>query len=646
MDDPLVPSEPSASLAGQEAATLNEPDSEGTSFASRLKQMRETYLSRREELLLSITQLDEDFTKSKAALKQELHEAQLERQRRLVELQEHAQKDNSAKVFGKIPAEILSYIFEECVEGDLEGEGGQGLGTSPWLLALVCRFWCRTALGTPWLWRKILVTDYSQFYWMLKRNRPLPVAQRSVRVRSHSALQVCLNRAEVVRALQRSGAAPLEITLGISGRVDALNTLPSRTFYEGMYTAVFNDHTAGRISRLVAEGNSWAFYASGLGPFPSLNLTLSTLVSLEIHSLTVFSATLENDEPMLKTILTSAKKLRSLRVGTEVTPDLLRHHNWQASTYAAAITNLTELRVSQNGHLDSILSGPVDLQVLTIDAASRIETVAEEGHAWEEITYPWPYLHTPEITFLCLARIHLILDDFSLLDRLKFPVLEELRLTQSSSSRRSRASSNENTQPPSIPDFILDLPKLRALRVASLHIAQMSHFIMPQLENLHITSTCSSQSKADADFAAFISEPTLPQSPAAFPNALPSDSLQSVLHLYLSAMLSEKGTMSTLKAFPSLETLRLIPGRKIGKSVIKGLTVGRHRRHADLTLCPRLKVLELDCYSFREWDKTRKTEIRVGSIAHANLSQLMEGCMKSRKKWGDPLDRCIVTFDT
>jgi hypothetical protein len=72
--------------------------------------------------------------------------------------------------FQKLPAEMLGYIFEECIEEDERKSGAIGLGVSPWLLAQVCRFWYQTAKGTPSLWRKILVTDSLDCYWSLKRN--------------------------------------------------------------------------------------------------------------------------------------------------------------------------------------------------------------------------------------------------------------------------------------------------------------------------------------------------------------------------------------------------------------------------------------------------------------------------------------------
>jgi hypothetical protein len=631
-------------LVGPEAAILNESEREDGVFASRLEQMRETYRSRRQELLRSISLLDEDFSRSKAALKQEFHEAQLAREKRWIEVRAYIQKRDTAKAFAKVPAEILGYIFEECVEGDLGGMGGEGLGTSPWLLALVCRFWCQTAMGTPSLWRKILVTDYPQVYWTIKRNDGLhkSIRSTSASVRSHSAMQVCLNRTELARTLERTGIAPLEITLAICGKPNSNATQHNR-FYKELYLAIFNEHVAGRISRLVAENNPWPLYTLDVGTISDLYLTLSKLISLEIHSLKAFSIMLGDDESMFRLILTNAKDLRTLRVGTGGTPDLLSYHSWRGSSYTGAIANLKELRVSENLHLDAILSGPVDLEVLIIDAAARVEIAAEVGRTWEETTYPWPNVQTPEIAFLRLARVHLILDDFSLLDRLKFPVLEELRLTQSSVSRRSSPFSNETMRPPNDPDFILDLPRLRALRVTSPQIALMNRFIMPQLEDLHITSTCVIQTNTDADFAAFISVPTAPFARDPIPDVPPSDSLQSILHLHINATLSEKGMVRILRAFPSLQTLHLVPGRKIGKFSIKALTIGRHKRHTEMVYCSHLKVIELDCYSFMGWDKAQKAEKRVGTIMPTTIPGLMEKCMKSRKQWGEPLDRYTIT---
>jgi F-box-like len=197
---------------------------------------------------------------------------------------------NQPTSFQKLPAEMLGYIFEECIEEDNIKSRGGDLGVSPWLLAQVCRFWYQTAKGTPSLWRKLLITDRSKTYWSLKRNQS-QYPSKNTHTRLHSSMQVCVNGPEVASALKRSGAASLELTLAFGGILNASKSQLDSAFYQELYDMVFNEHVASRISHLVIDSEyrdslDWLFWSGEQLESISLpSISLPTLISLQIHSL-------------------------------------------------------------------------------------------------------------------------------------------------------------------------------------------------------------------------------------------------------------------------------------------------------------------------------------------------------------------------
>lgn len=545
---------------------------------------------------------------------------------------------------------MLGYIFEECVEGDQGEPGGMGLGFSPWRLAKVCRFWYQTAKGTPSLWRKILITDWSFCYWSIKRNILVPglsVQNSSPElVRSHSALQVCLDRTDIANALQRSGSASLEVTIAFSGRSDASEDEPETAFFQGVYDMVFNDSVLPRISKLVFDSDSdntepWESELWGgqeIGGVSVLSSSLPNLVSLQIYSYKPLFVKKINGITIVQTILQSATKLRDFGLENSRIPRCLRHDVWRSSNYNNTVSTLRELRIRHTDILDRMLGGSIGIEALIIHGAAKFEEDEDEERVWDTETTQWPTSRTPEITFERLTKLHLISDDYSLLDRLKFPLLEELRLTQSSSRPRTRDQVDGITQPPSRPDFTLELPSLSTLQVTSSNITPLNRFNMPQLKNLRITSTRIAQGKADADFVEFVSG-SIPSSGVAGGPSF----LEGVRNLYINSVMSEKGSMSTLNAFPSLRTFRLVPGKKMGKSLIQALCVSKNKRDPTGTLCPLLKKIEIDCYSFREWDKKEKKNKRVGTVIPDGLQDLLSKLVQSREKLEQPLEHCSLT---
>jgi F-box-like len=550
--------------------------------------------------------------------------------------------------FQKLPAEMLGYIFEECIEEDERKSGAVGLGVSPWLLAQVCRFWYQTAKGTPSLWRKILVTDSHECYWSLKRNEgrvPRHQAAQQGNPRSHSATQVCVNGVELKNALKRSGAASLEITLAFGGQWASKNQ-PGSAFYEELYNMIFDDSLSPRITHLVFEvmselGGEWEWWSGEqLRSFSLLNSTFPNLISLQINSYAPLSTKMRNGTPMLKSILEGARKLQVLQVSKGPIPDELKYSVWSSSSYRSIIPNLRELRVGNGTILDQMLSGPLRIETLVIDTAVKAAATKEES-VWGSRVTEWPTLGTASITFDRLTRLHLILDDFSHLDLLDLPLIEELRLMQSYQDRRTMQR-NPNGYPPNRRDFTLDLPNLRTLRVRSPHITPLNRFKMPQLKNLHITSTRLAQGKADADFARFVSGPASSSGVVPDTTFIGARFLEGVEDLYINSLLSEKGSISTLKAFPSLRKLQLVPGNKIGKSLVQELTTSKHKQIAAGVLCPELVAIEIDCYSFQEYDNMNLRNKRVGTAMHEGLPGVIKKLAESRKKWGNQLECCTL----
>ena len=532
-------------------------------------------------------------------------------------INELSQRGRGARIFAKFPAEILGYIFEQCIEGDQGQPGGEGLGVSPWILALVCHFWYQTAMRSPRLWGKIMVTERPEGYWSLERSKNVPDDPGTRQnARFHSAIQICVGAMELAKALQRTGASPLDITLGF--RSDKGSPRPDRDFYEELYQMIFNKDVASRISRLVLDAQT----APLEGPAMDISVSLPNLTGLEVKSNDLNSLPFRGSKSFLRAILEGSTELRDIRLGGAL-PLELHYDTWSVSDYEVVISRIKRLRVYSRVGLNTMLRDSISIESLVIDQVVETEE-RMEGPAWNSL---WPIPQTPEINFQRLTDLHLVVHHLLLLSRLKFPSLKTLRVTQP----RSLASDVYTAH------STIDLPNLLSLQVASSSIALLNRFDMPHLESLHITGTHSSHRKCNADFKTFVSGDHSDTQHAIPPPTF----LRNVKTLCINALISDRNLSSVLKAFPFVQTLRVVPGPKLGKCLIDTLQVTKHRR-GTAALCPDLTALELDCHSFREWDKKTRQETRVGTLMPEGLCVAIEKLVTSRRYWGKQLERFTV----
>ena len=85
----------------------------------------------------------------------------------------------------RLPPEVLSEIFMIQVD----------CGDSPWTLLRVCRLWKAVASSTPRIWRHIKIAEHRKQF------------------DSGTSFQTCLTNAHFEKALSRTGAAPLSISI-------------------------------------------------------------------------------------------------------------------------------------------------------------------------------------------------------------------------------------------------------------------------------------------------------------------------------------------------------------------------------------------------------------------------------------------------
>jgi hypothetical protein len=94
----------------------------------------------------------------------------------------------------RVPPEILSIIFTVHVEENNE---------SPWLLMQVSRAWRAAALMTRSIWGRIILAPSN---WNKSK-------KGSRRVRVWDGMEVCYKKAQLIRALKRAGAVPLDLKI-------------------------------------------------------------------------------------------------------------------------------------------------------------------------------------------------------------------------------------------------------------------------------------------------------------------------------------------------------------------------------------------------------------------------------------------------
>jgi hypothetical protein len=645
MNDPAALAEALATRQDKKRIIQNKISNIAPQLASQLKTLRDLHSTRREALLYAITRLDEELAQSEATLTKESSVLEKNLREQLRDLKKQDKLDRRTMSVATLPDEMLACIFGECVNGDIGEPGGEGLGFSPRILALVNRKWYRVALGTASLWRTILVTDAISDYWEIKRNARLSSRTSSKHARTHSAMQVCTTEAELEGALRRTRGTTLEITITFgNNRLSYSST--SAPLYSELYRMLFNDRIAPRIAHLVLERGYMATMTAPLFNYIATNVhRLSNLV----HLATVRSYSLhrtQDGKSMLQLVLENSKTLKYLSIIDGNIEDCLRPHVWQNAGHSSTILNLQQLRLGPRCFPDAIFSDNVPVSELIMEDTARVEQAGEKK-MWEISPSPWPTRSTPRMNFMCLTRMHLISEDISLLSRLTFPVLDYLRLTQPSGS--PSGATPVDIEPFFIPDFVVDLPKLRSLRITARHFAPVNRFNSPQLESFHMTSTHSMKGKVEADFLQLFRSPVpstepLVEGSQTTPTKPTELWFQNIHTLYINANVSERVLIQAFRLLPLLRVLKLVPGKKMAQVLVKELTVEKPKPPSKKNniFCPALEVIELDLVSFTEWDKGLKMAIRVGTTTLDGLPNALIKCVASRQKAGIPLQRCTV----
>ena len=127
--------------------------------------------------------------------------ADLNAQMRDIEERLARQREFVAPVKG-LPSEVLSEIFTVHVD----------FGDTPWTLLRVCRLWKAVAFSTPHAWRYIQIVDDRR------------------RFDSGTSFQNCFKNTHFEKALSRTGAAPLNISITLPQYVQDLAASSDRIF--------------------------------------------------------------------------------------------------------------------------------------------------------------------------------------------------------------------------------------------------------------------------------------------------------------------------------------------------------------------------------------------------------------------------------
>jgi F-box-like len=303
-----------------------------------------------------------------------------------------------------LPDEILSCIFEECVEGDTGGPGGEGLGSSPRTLALVNRNWYQVASSTASLWRRILVTYLPENYWTIQRNWKLPATEKTKSVSTHSAMQVCITQQALKKALQRGKGMSLDVTIGLAIYNDDLENRP---FVSGVYKTLFSKRIGPRITRLTVDPCPGDVICEpfSYGRRPTA-VHLSNLVSLTYVSPMRSGTTKES---MFSLIWENAGNLKEISlIGGEV-PSCFSPFSGDDAKYRSTIQNLRRLILGPGHYLDRLFENIMPIPELVIQEAAQVECFGEgEADPWSLYTRSWPTRHTNEFTFTRVTSIHLI----------------------------------------------------------------------------------------------------------------------------------------------------------------------------------------------------------------------------------------------
>jgi F-box-like len=325
-----------------------------------------------------------------------------------------------------LPAEMLGEIFYHYVE----------LNNSPWELGKVCRRWMETALGTPQLWRRIQFTNEKQITfgesWIFDGHRKFCVGN----------VQICNSAMELDKALSRSGATPLEISIRLRNNWQQYTHIPS------VMASLLNDPTSRRITSLEIYSAAIAGPSLVPGPFPLLK------------NIGWYGPALPWTNQLFAMISATSSHLEKVRFPGILTPQLVDLPFW--SRIKAVASDRSSLAQQLN------------------KVAHKLTNL--EGHF--RGPNAWPNLHTPVVTWPNIRSLSLRCCPGEL-QHLQVPYLESLEI--------------EEPQINSRPYVELIFPNLTTLKLTTCDARWLSAVSLPRLTTLEVISPCT-QSAEDNSF--------------------------------------------------------------------------------------------------------------------------------------------------
>lgn len=638
-----------------------------------LNGLKNRYETTRASLVAQIQQLDKvtDDAVKKTQYSFKQRKELIMREVRNLETREKNKK--GAIVFERLPAEVLGIIFDEFVNG----EGEVGVGGSPWTLAFVCRFWYTTVLSTPRLWRTLLVTDRSIGFWTSKRQvlgasnskGVGPLVQPSGPQRQlpslWSATQVCGNPTQLRIILQRSGVSPLDVTLAFAQlhRFD-LSDLPLPSIQ--MLYMLFTPPVCTRISHLELDSSRGQYLSTLQLPascaqsysVPSSPHALPTPLTIGFPGPVGYPATGYNTVGGFSSYETAMLGAADIFKGPLTRIRSLSLHDYNVLPNWPIIQLVTKACDSSDhpglGAVRLYISGlPTQLvderklwskvkylQLDTVTDLNRLlvgDVEVEElmlgsdyspTQRWktrDDVPEAWPNRGTLNVNFLRLTSLSIVVDDFSILSRLTFPVLQSLEITagtryhtQSTAAFGMTGANNADIAAQyAHPDFVVPLPSLKSLKVRSPHCAPLAHFQMPVLEKLHLTTECKPKIRCEADLEPFFfpndlkqkrpedaagskaDTPTETENPHLVSNAVTATRVshfKTLREFHFGADLTDKAVVRIIKALPALRVLSLRLTKRVGLKIFEELAIGKITgRVVSSITAPDLRIFKVDC---------------------------------------------------
>jgi hypothetical protein len=294
----------------------------------------------------------------------------------------------------RVPPEILSIIFTVHVEENKE---------SPWLLMQVSRAWRAAALGTRRIWGRIILAPSN---WNKSK-------KGSPRVRIWDGMEVCYKQAQLIRALKRAGAAPLDLKIVFTHSTQRRRWRPGMTDAEHDLLFLVNSIPLHQQSPRLRSLNIWS----------DATLTLPAKTFHDFNFTDLVSLTLDEKYPeVVDQVVKEARGLRSLKVQAQ-SLEKLEGCKWWDQVEELDIRNV---RYAKDPVVRSILCAATALTSLRLEhgKVSDANSLHEKIHLpllkrleLTSITDFWPIdcpgltylgLHSPStISGLQAASIHL-----------------------------------------------------------------------------------------------------------------------------------------------------------------------------------------------------------------------------------------------